>query len=344
VAACLLTLLLCSARAALGDVVGIAASKDNTLYSESGSLSNGAGQHFFAGRNNIGDTRRGPIAFDVAASIPAGSTVTSVSLRLHMSRTNLLVTGVQPVALHRVLADWGEGTSDADGLFGEGSGAPATLGDATWIYRFFNTVLWGAPGGDFVATPSAAIQIGGIGLYTWGSTPDMLADVQAWLDDPKSNFGWILLSNEATFPTSKRFDSRQNPDVSLRPALTVEFTAPVDLGGQVPDGARVPGTPLTIERGAGGQITLRWGPSCLSTDTDYEVYEGVLRDFASHAPRACSTGGATSFTLTPAPAGVYYLVVPHSTVREGSYGTNSRGDSRPPSLSACLPQAALVCQ
>jgi len=55
---------------AAADIVSLQASKDNSLYSESGSLSNGAGNYFFAGRTNSGNTRRGLIAFDVAAATP----------------------------------------------------------------------------------------------------------------------------------------------------------------------------------------------------------------------------------------------------------------------------------
>ena len=101
-------------------------SKDNTLYSESGALSNGAGVYFFAGE--LGTTghsaiRRGVIAFDIADSIPAGSTINSVTLTLHVSRTAPSFAALT-VELHRLLADWGEGTSDA-GTPG-GMGAPAT--------------------------------------------------------------------------------------------------------------------------------------------------------------------------------------------------------------------------
>jgi hypothetical protein len=46
--------------------------------------------------------------------------------------------------------------------------------------------------------------------------------VQEWLDDPRTNFGWIVIGNELDSPTTKKFDSRhvQLPTV---PALTVEF-------------------------------------------------------------------------------------------------------------------------
>ena len=52
----------------------------------------------------------------------------------------------------------------------------------------------------------------------------MVADVQSWLDNPSTNFGWLLVGNEALSETSKRFDSRENAIADNRPLLTVNFT------------------------------------------------------------------------------------------------------------------------
>ena len=205
--------------------IGIGASKDNTLYqSASGNISNGAGQFFFVGRTNGGSLRRGVVAFDIASSVPAGSTITSVSLTLHMSWTGV---GFRSVDLHRLLADWGEGSSNAGGgpFGGGGGGASATTNDATWVHRFFNTTQWSSNGGDFSNTVSASVSVGGAGTYTWGSTAQMVADVQAWLDDPSASFGWLLKGNEGT-RSAKRFDTKENGTPSNRPVLTVGFTPP----------------------------------------------------------------------------------------------------------------------
>jgi hypothetical protein len=210
---------------ALADTVTLGASKDNTLFeSTSGNVSNGSGQYFFAGRTNqgSGSLRRGLIAFDIAASVPAGATITNVTLRLNNSRT---ISAEEDVALHRVLADWGEGISDA--LDQEGIGAPAQAGDATWLHRFFPGTRWASAGGDFDPSASAVTEVGGTGPYAWTS-PQMAADVQSWLDDPATNFGWLLLGHEAILGTAKRFDSRESPTAELRPQLDIEFEPRVD--------------------------------------------------------------------------------------------------------------------
>jgi hypothetical protein len=165
-------------------VVTLNPAKDNTLYENpEGSLSNGAGDHFFAGKTNGGFIRRGLLAFDIAGNIPQGATITQVSLSLSMSRT---VAGNNTVSLHAVSSDWGEGASDAAG--NEGGGAGSQSGDATWLHTFFNTNLWTAQGGDFASTASASTVVGNVGSYIW-SSPEMVTDVQSWLDNASTNFG-----------------------------------------------------------------------------------------------------------------------------------------------------------
>jgi hypothetical protein len=199
-------------------IIVINPSKDNTIYEYDpleGDHSNGAGLHFFAGENAMGELRRGVLAFDVAGTIPAGSTITAVSLTMNMSMTP---TGARTVELHKLLADWGEGTSHAP--MGEGDGAPATPNDATWRHRFFDTIFWTNEGGDFSATVSASQSVGGIGQYTWNSA-QMVADVQSWLDNPASNFGWLVVGDETASATAKRFDTRES---ASPPMLTIQYT------------------------------------------------------------------------------------------------------------------------
>jgi hypothetical protein len=200
----------------------VSASQDNTLYEDAtGSLSNGAGQHFFVGTTAIeAEIRRGLIAFDLSSAISGGSTVLSATLILSMSKT---MAGDQAVALHPVLVEWGEGSSDAMGE--EGMGTPSTSGDATWLHTFYDSSLWATAGGDFAATASATTLVGDPGSYEWNS-PQMVSDVQAWIDAPANNFGWLLLGNEATAMTAKRFDSREHPTAANRPLLVITYNPP----------------------------------------------------------------------------------------------------------------------
>jgi hypothetical protein len=117
--------------------------------------------------------------------------------------------------------------------------------------------------------------------------------------------------------------------------------APVPAG-RVPDGST--GSPLLLTKAALGQISLAWAVSCLETDTDYEVYEGTIGGtFTSHRAIFCSTGSGTTVSINPPAGGTYYLIVPKSSQREGSYGKTSAGVERPQGVSACLPQEIAGC-
>ncbi len=183
-------------RLASAAIISINPSKDNTLYEyvpADGDLSNGIGDYFFTGKTAVDRIRRGVLAFNVAGSIPPGSTITSVTLSMNVSRVHDNTGRI--VELHRLVADWGEGTSQAAGE--EGIGAPATPNDATWRHRFFDTIFWTTEGGDFSATVSASQSVGATGVYTW-SSPQMTADAQSWLDNPATDFGWLVLGDEST--------------------------------------------------------------------------------------------------------------------------------------------------
>jgi hypothetical protein len=98
-----------------------------------------------------------------------------------------------------------------------------------------------------------------------------------------------------------------------------------------------------VTRAAGEKITLTWADSCMPTDADYAIYEGTAGEYYSHEMRYCSTGGATTRTLTPLSGQTYYLVVPLNGTREGSYGKDSQGHERPVGVLSCLAQQVGVC-
>lgn len=203
-------------------VVTLSPSKDNAIFQSPDSNSDGLGPHFYVGRTASGSLRRALLAFDIAGSIPAGSFITDVTLTLNMSQAPTSGPATTLISLFTLLADWGEGTSDS-GSPG-GSGATATPGDATWNRRFFDTVSWTTAGGDFDPVASASTSVNKTeGLFTWNSS-GLVSDVQAWLDDPASNFGWILRGDEATNTTARRFDSRDNSTVAVRPQLTITYS------------------------------------------------------------------------------------------------------------------------
>lgn len=208
------------------ETVVLEPSADTTLYEGDGSLANGSGAFIFVGRTenrNGAVERRAVLAFDVGASVPSGATITEVSLELTMSRT---ISGSQTIRLHRLMESWGEGGSDASGQ--EGGGAPSVAGDATWVHRFFPDSQWITPGGSWTATLSSEQQVSGNGSYIFPSSAQMVADVQGWLDNPPSNFGWALVMPSPPVGGAKRFNSRENTSQNTRPKLTVTYEAGIE--------------------------------------------------------------------------------------------------------------------
>ncbi|MDR3619165.1 MAG: DNRLRE domain-containing protein [Paludisphaera borealis] len=225
------------AGAASAGSVTLYSSLDNTLVQvQPGStqLSNGQGDIFVGRTNQDGQgpatisTRRGVIAFDVAGAIAAGSIITDVTLTMWDVRG---LNGSVQIDLHRVLASWGEGSS----FFNGGVGGPAADGDATWLSRFYNAAdpasspAWSTPGGDFDSTVSGSAIVTEHAsdvekAFSWlgSSNSQMIADVQKWLDDPTSNFGWLLQGDESKGQTAKRFRSGE-ADLAFRPTLTITY-------------------------------------------------------------------------------------------------------------------------
>ena len=122
-------------------------------------------------------------------------------------------------------------------------------------------------------------------------------------------------------------------------------TEVVIAGGEVPDGTQLDERPIQFRRlpGNSGEFRMMWNASCGPNDEDYAIYQGIVGDFTSHAPLTCTTGGAEVIVMTPAAGNLYYLVVPLTVTREGSYGLDGDDDPRPASLAPCLSQASEAC-
>lgn len=210
----------------LANTITLSAVKDNTIYFNTLAVSNGGGQFVFSGTNGVGQPLRGLMKFDLAANIPAGSTINSVQLVLTMSQA--IAHTASNIQLRRLSADWGESTTDAAN--GEGTGGLAATGDATWQSAFHPSTPWSTQGGSFSATISAVQIVGNNGTHTWASTPTLVADAQSFLDATGGNFGWLLFNtNESITPSAKRFVSRTGFPVNSRPRLIVDFTPPITI-------------------------------------------------------------------------------------------------------------------
>jgi hypothetical protein len=257
--------------------VTIYPSKDASLFDPECEKASGSGDFLFSGNTDGQGIRRALMYFDINGSIPAGVVIQSVSLTLHVSMSN---TGTQTFTLHRLTNDWGEGASDSGDP--GGGGDSALDNDVTWCYRFYNkdnpsaSPSWSPHGGEYDGASSANQNVGGLGFYTWTSA-QMATDVQNWLDTPSSNFGYILIGNEGQNKTAKRYDSREHPTASLRPALVVQYGVPAtppDVTVIVPNG----GETVTGNTGT----VVQWSSSDESGIASHDLYvsfdDGVTFD------------------------------------------------------------------
>ena len=113
-------LLFFMSSSALGEVIQLQPVKDNTLYENVPDNSNGAGKYLFIGQtgedNGIpASFRRALLQFDVSG-IPANAVIENVQVAFTINKVPSIGATSDFATLHRVLREWGEGTSNAQPL------------------------------------------------------------------------------------------------------------------------------------------------------------------------------------------------------------------------------------
>jgi hypothetical protein len=234
-------LLFAAAQWAGADSVALSDSKDTTIFSGFTSNSAGATPGMFGGVDGNKNVSRSLVQFPISGNIPAGATVTSAYLVLYLGQVAGSDTTPRVFELHRLAADWGEGSTGSSftGIAGTGQGFAAQEGDATWSSRFFSATSpkpWTFPGGDFIAATSASAIVGQAlnAPCAFNSTPMLVSDVQGWLNDRSSNHGWLIENTDETDPrTFRAFWTREQVNPALHPQLQITFTSVPEPAGIV---------------------------------------------------------------------------------------------------------------
>ncbi len=211
------------------DTIYLTPSADTTLLQDYPANNFGDNEYFNSGTTQNFKTNRALLKFNVTAAVPRGAKITGATLTLAVVGTPVDGNTPSNFLLHRMLREWGEGNKRGHPPQQSGLGQPATTNEATWQDRFaFTTNAWAAPGAapglDFATNISAETYVYGIEFspYTFVSTALITADVQAWLNQPESNFGWLLRSQAETSDFSaRRFASRE--DTNRSPVLAVDY-------------------------------------------------------------------------------------------------------------------------
>jgi hypothetical protein len=208
---------------------------DTTLVETAPDNNTGANAFVNAGTSGIGTKNRGLYKFDFTV-VPPNSKIQSAILQLEVTKEPSGGAEPSTFELHRMLKSWGEGDKDSTLETSSGMGFPATINEATWNSPFaLTTNSWTAPGatGDFADVVSSSVMVYGVGDFPiFDTTPEMVADVQTWMDNPATNFGWLLKTeSESISRTARQFGSHEfaGIDTNSPPYLEIEFTEPLSI-------------------------------------------------------------------------------------------------------------------
>jgi hypothetical protein len=160
------------------------------------------------------------VRFDLAGAIPAGARIVDARLSLFVEQTS--ATQPTTASVHRVSSPWLEGSVVAPG--NGGGGGPAVAGESTWLFRDFPSVPWAQAGGDFDPAPSFTFQLPTSGSVTSAPEVGLIADLESWIANPSSNFGWLLKTDESASGTARRCSSLQA--AANRPTLQIYYLRP----------------------------------------------------------------------------------------------------------------------
>jgi hypothetical protein len=215
-----------SARiSAFADTIVLQPSADTTLIDVAPDNNLGAAEFFNAGTTGTGHKNRALLFYDLSSALPPGAIITSVQLSLSIVRQPNSGLQHSLFSLRRMFQPWGEG-AQTYGEGGPGLGSPAVTGEATWNHRFVGGAAWSQPGGvegtAYSSVLSSTELVGTIGDdVLFESTPELVADIQAWLNGTAPNYGWMLMTeSEAIDKTARSFASRES---GFGPELTVNF-------------------------------------------------------------------------------------------------------------------------
>ncbi len=154
------------------------------------------------------------------AGIAAGATIDSATLTLTVTN------GIEGAYLAVMTTAWDESTVTWNQF---GSGNPADGGGVT-------------PGVDAEANPMSVSNLASAG----SQDIDVTTTVQAWLDNPGTNYGWAIMRNDTNKGLFVASEDTANDELD-RPTLTVEFS-------QVPE----PSSFVLLTIGTLGLLVAAW--------------------------------------------------------------------------------------
>jgi hypothetical protein len=185
---------------------GEAVTDDNWIDSENPTRNHGTAQTIRADHD---PQRYGLLRFDLGA-LPAGTVIASADLHVWTATTDGGFDNGGVIRLYRLTEAWDEGTvADA-------------AGTANWTQRQPST-NWGGPGATGISRdPQVVAEIPATANDREYVIAIPVALVQGWVDAPQTNFGWVLVAEDA-MTDSANLVSSEGATASKRPRLVVSY-------------------------------------------------------------------------------------------------------------------------
>lgn len=277
-------------------------------------------------------------AFVAATGVSSSDAIVDASVTLHPQ------WGVaQRVQVRRVLRPW----SDARG--GDGNASPTAA--PTWTHHAWPAFTWGLPGAgllggsgsvpedydgrfDLSATVEAEADVAALGTPVVLGGPAMTAAYRFFQGHPDLDFGHALELAEGS-SSELRFRQSEEARGRYSPVLTITYRLPSVIPTAPEVSAVGSSAPLLVRREA---EELRLSFEALGATT-YQVLEGEIGWFASHALAACASDavtadGRTSLVHRPSPGQRYVLVAANGPCG-GDLGVDSDGIAREQRRATC---------
>ncbi len=191
--------------------IGLSAEIDAYIAQGSPSSNYGNCNRLYSGSTSS-NSNRSLLKFNLT-SIPTNAIIEGATLLL--TRVGGSNTSSTNISVHKITADWTEGSGSCSG----------NTGPASWNQRTSGTA-WASSGGDFTATADAITAVAGNATYKW-ALKDL---IQKWVNGSSPNYGMLLKMQTEGVANEKYFASSEYNTAGLRPQLEITYSIPGTTG------------------------------------------------------------------------------------------------------------------